>query len=55
MKYSDGREYVGNWLDDQMHGYGQFKWPDGKIYKGMYEKDLKNGRGTMVYTNKTVY
>lgn len=38
-----------------MNGYGQFRWPGGKNYKGMYEKDLKHGRGKMVYGDGTVY
>lgn len=36
MKYSDGRQFKGNWLNDQMHGEGEFIWPEGKSYKGSY-------------------
>jgi hypothetical protein len=50
MTYNDGRSYKGSWLNDQMHGYGEFNWPGGKNYKGMYEKDLKHGQGKMVYS-----
>lgn len=39
MKYSDGRQYKGEWLNDKMHGYGEFTWPDGKSYEGQYVED----------------
>jgi hypothetical protein len=38
-----------------MHGYGEFKWPGGKCYKGLYEKDLKHGQGKMIYIDGIVY
>ena len=26
--------YEGAWLNDNMHGYGVYKWSDGRIYEG---------------------
>lgn len=28
--FSDGRKYVGEYLDDKKHGYGVFTWPDNR-------------------------
>jgi len=32
--WSDNRKYVGEYINDKKEGYGEFFWPDGKIYKG---------------------
>ena len=32
-----------------MHGQGVFKWPDGTIYEGSYHKNIKQGKGRIVY------
>ncbi len=37
-----------------MHGYGTFKWPDGKLYIGYYADDKKNGFGKY-YWNENFY
>jgi len=34
------RKYNGNYVNDKKEGYGEFYWPDGRIYKG-YWKDGK--------------
>jgi len=31
----DGRKYVGDWKDNNMHGFGVYTWSDGRMYKGM--------------------
>ena len=36
MRYKDGREYKGDWLNDKMHGHGTFVWPTGERYEGDY-------------------
>ena len=28
-----------------MHGYGVYKWDDGRIYEGEYLNDKKHGKG----------
>lgn len=30
-----------------MHGFGDFKWANGKIYSGFYKKDFKDGLGLL--------
>ena len=40
LKWADGREYRGEFLDDKRDGYGEFTWKDGRKYKG----DWRNGK-----------
>ncbi len=30
-----------------MNGYGVLRWPDGKVYEGQFENDLKHGQGKL--------
>lgn len=32
--WGDGREYEGDFVRDKRHGYGEFKYKDGKVYTG---------------------
>jgi len=34
-----------------MHGYGVFKWPDGRKYCGTYFEDLRDGKGVYEWAN----
>lgn len=43
--FSDGRKYMGNWENNNMHGHGVFLWPDGRKYEGDYVNDKKEGYG----------
>ena len=38
-----------------MDGKGEFKWNDGKIYKGNYYHDQKNGYGELFWPNGKIY
>lgn len=38
-----------------MHGYGEFKWPDGRVYKGSYKDDLKDGHGLFEWPDGRKY
>ena len=35
--WQDGKKYIGDYLEDQKHGYGEFFWPDGRSYKGAWQ------------------
>lgn len=35
--WTDGRKYVGEYLNDLKHGEGTFTWPDGRCYHGPWE------------------
>ena len=32
--FLDERKYIGHYVEDKKHGYGEFEWPDGRKYKG---------------------
>lgn len=38
-----------------MHGYGEQRWPDGKIYLGYFKNDLKHGEGEFKYDDNKTY
>jgi hypothetical protein len=51
-EWADGRKYVGDWLDNNMHGKGVYTWKDGRKYDGKcllkvgeYLNDKKHGFG----------
>ena len=35
--WPDGKKYIGNYLNDKKHGYGEFYWANGKNYKGNWD------------------
>ena len=47
--------YVGEYLRDKKHGYGEFKWQSGGHYKGHYVQDLKEGYGEMHWADGSIY
>lgn len=47
--WPDERKYVGDWLNNKMHGEGVFTWKDGRTYKGAYKNDKKNGYGIFTW------
>ena len=38
-----------------MHGQGMYQWPDGRFYKGSFEKDKKHGYGIYSFPDKRCY
>jgi hypothetical protein len=38
-----------------MNGRGTFKWPDGRVYKGDYVNDMKQGEGEMKWADGRKY
>ena len=40
-------KYVGQLMDDKMHGPGTLCWPDGRVYSGHFVQDQIEGQGTM--------
>lgn len=38
-----------------MNGWGEFKWPDGRIYRGYYKNDIKDGEGEFTIDENTKY
>ena len=50
-----GREYVGDFKNNKMHGYGEETWSDGRKYKGQYRNSKKDGEGTFIWTDGNMY
>ena len=43
--FLDERKYIGHYVEDKKHGYGEFEWPDGRKYKGQW----LNGKQVNLY------
>ncbi|XP_030006777.1 alsin isoform X3 [Sphaeramia orbicularis] len=56
--YKDGRlkeaTYEGRWLNGKPNGRGVLKWPDGRIYTGLFKNGLEDGFGEFLSPNKTL-
>ena len=38
-----------------MHGFGTFKWPDGRRYVGQFENDIKHGDGEFFLADGRIF
>ena len=36
-----------------MQGKGEYHWNDGRVYKGQWENEKRNGHGTLTYPDGT--
>ncbi|CDW85222.1 UNKNOWN [Stylonychia lemnae] len=50
-----GHRFEGEYQYDRKHGYGEFYWQSGNIYKGSYQNDERDGYGEMYFTDGTTY
>ena len=53
MIWYNGSRYEGQWLEQKLHGYGEYTGSNGDRYKGQWENDKRNGSGTMIYSDGT--
>ena len=37
--WENGKQYIGDWKQNKMDGFGIFKWIDGKRYEGEFKND----------------
>jgi len=44
-----------DWDCNQMHGKGEFLWPDGRKYVGEYVNDKKEGYGQFTWPDGRIY
>ncbi|XP_078536348.1 alsin [Lissotriton helveticus] len=49
-----GAVYEGRWLSGNPHGKGILKWPDGRMYSGMFRNGLEDGYGEYRMPNKAL-
>jgi len=54
MKYSNGTEYTGDWVNGVRQGQGKMKYDNG-VYEGEWQNDQKNGRGTYIWNDGKKY
>ena len=54
MKYSDGSEYTGDWVNGVRQGQGTMTYNNG-IYDGEWQNDKKNGNGTYTWNDGKKY
>jgi hypothetical protein len=45
IRWSDGKSYDGDYMEDKKHGKGIFEWADGRKYLGYWIKGKQNGYG----------
>jgi len=41
----DGKKYKGNYVNGVKNGYGEMKWPNGRLYKGDWKEGVQEGKG----------
>ncbi|KFO36242.1 Alsin, partial [Fukomys damarensis] len=46
--------YNGRWFSGKPHGRGVLKWPDGRVYSGMFRSGLEDGYGEYRIPNKAL-
>lgn len=53
IEYSNGCQYYGEWnkINNQRHGRGILKWPEGFVYFGQFKMDSINGKGKLITNN----
>lgn len=51
LTWADGRQYKGQFANDDFHGEGVMTWPDGNKYVGHYANGNKEGDGILYLPN----
>lgn len=41
-------KYEGSYKDNKKEGYGEFTWPDRRVYKGMWLNGVQHGEGVQI-------
>ena len=54
-QYSDGDNFNGLISDNKRNGLGVMKFTSGETYYGDWVNDCKEGKGKLVYADKTIY
>ena len=48
-------KYVGSFMNNEFHGNGSRKWPDGRQYAGEFKEGIQHGQGTEIWPNGNKY
>ena len=49
------KDYIGDWRDDKMHGYGTLQLKNGDKYQGQFIDDKRHGFGVYYHANGDRY
>ena len=55
FRWTDGRSYQGDWVFNEIEGFGIYKWPNGVTYKGDFLKGKKHGFGILTWPDGRTY
>jgi hypothetical protein len=56
LENSNGDVYVGEWADDNEHGFGTLSYANGNVYEGLWSNGKKEGPGIFFYVStKKIY
>jgi hypothetical protein len=55
LTFTDGANYEGNFVDNEISGYGTYNWPDGRIYVGNWLDNKMHGEGTLKWPDGKCY
>lgn len=55
LRWSDGREYRGQFARDKLHGEGSMSWPTGEKYEGQYVNNYKSGLGKLLFPDASTF
>jgi hypothetical protein len=53
--YPDGGMYIGEFMNNERHGYGKYEDVDCSIYEGLYSDGKRHGRGKLIFPDGGVY
>lgn len=53
-RWSDGRQYKGQYKNGLKDGFGEYVWVDGRIYTGEWKDGKRHGVGILIYPNRKV-
>jgi len=42
--FADKSRYTGEFLENEISGFGEYYWQDGKVYKGQWKNNKMNGK-----------
>lgn len=55
MHWTNGAQYVGEWVDGKLTGQGEYTWPDGSRYKGGFLDGKMSGKGKINWPDGSSY
>ena len=54
-KFANGDQYIGNWKNGKITGYGEYTWKNGRKYIGEFENGYEKGQGKITYPDGSIY